>query len=65
MQKCKEYLVSEKAYQSELKNGVKGFVGKDPFYGPCTISIIHGRIVGIFGYPENALSILNNIEGGK
>jgi hypothetical protein len=59
LQKYKEYLVNEKAYQDELKNGIKGFVGKDPYYGPCTISIIRGRIVGIFNYPENALSILN------
>ena len=63
-QKYREYLVSEKAYQGELKDDIKGFVGNDPYYGNCVISVIKGRIVGILGNPGDAVSILKSIERG-
>lgn len=64
-QKYREYLVSEGAFQSGLKGGIRGFMSKDPYYGACSISIIRGRIVGILGNPENAVSILKSIEEVK
>ena len=63
-QKYREYLIGEKAYQGKLKGGTKGFVGKDPYYGNCVVSVIKGRIVGILGNPGNAVSLLKSIEGG-
>jgi len=64
-QKYREYLISEKAFQGELKDGIRGFIGKDPYYGPCSISVIDGRIVGILGSPKNAVSLLKSIGEGK
>jgi len=64
-QKYREYLISEKVFQGELKGGIRGFISKDPYYGQCSISIIGGRIVGILGTPENAVSILKSIGEGK
>ena len=59
-----ENLISEKAYQGELKGDTKGFVGNDPYYGNCVISVIKGRIIGILGNPGDAASLLKSIEGG-
>ncbi len=63
-QKYRKYLISEKAYQSELKGDTKGFVGNDPYYGDCVISVIKGRIVGILGNPGDAASLIKSIERG-
>ncbi len=63
-QKYREYLISEKAYQGELKGGIKGFVGNDPYYGNCVISVIKGRIIGILGNPGDAAALIKSIERG-
>ncbi len=47
-----------------LKGGIKGFVGNDPYYGDCVITVIKGRIVGILGNPGDAASLIKSIERG-
>ncbi|MCK5513756.1 MAG: hypothetical protein KAJ00_04605 [Deltaproteobacteria bacterium] len=63
-QKYREYLISERAYQGKLKGGTKGFVGNDPYYGNCVISVIKGRIVGILGNSGDAVALIKSIERG-
>lgn len=63
-QSYRKYLIRENAYQSPLKGGIQGFVGHDPYYGDCVVSLIKGRIVGVLGNSEDALSLLKRMEGG-
>lgn len=62
-QAYREYLIRENAYQGPLKGGIQGFVGRDPYYGDCVVSLIKGRIVGVLGNSEDALSLLKRMEG--
>lgn len=65
LQQYRKYLIGEKTFQGELKGGINGFIGKDPYYGACSISIIKRRIVGVLGNPRDAISILENIKEGN
>ncbi len=61
--KYKEYLIQENAYLSDLPGGMRGFTGRDPYYGNCAITIIKGRIAGVLSNPEHAVSILQSMGG--
>lgn len=63
-QAYREYLIRENAYQGDLEGGIRGFIGRDPYYGDCVVSLTMGRIVGILGNPGDALSLLKRMEGG-
>ena len=65
LQKYRKYLINEKAYRDELKGGMRGFIGNDPYYGFCSISVIRGRIVGVLGNLKDAISVLKIIKEGK
>ncbi len=65
LQKYRKYLINEKAYRDELKGGMRGFIGNDPYYGFCSISVIRERIVGVLGNLKDAISVLKIIKEGK
>jgi len=58
LQDYKNYLMGEKAFEGELRGGLKGLIGQDPYYGTCHIAIVKGRMVGVLGNPEHTESIL-------
>jgi hypothetical protein len=44
---------------------MRGFMGNDPYYGFCSLSVIRGRVVGVLGNPEDVVSVLKSIKEGK
>ncbi len=61
----KEYLIQEQAYLGELPGGMRGFTGRDPYYGNCAVAIIKDRIAGVLSNPDGAAAILKSIQGGN